>query len=79
MKTKLTLAGLAAALLSGCAATVTSSTPRSVIVDAGRPPNLNGASAQRLADAECAKHSRFARMSGRPNPGSNDYVFDCVE
>ena len=70
---------LVLAALSGCAAQVTSSTPRSVIVNAGKPPT-NAATAQALADAECKKHGRFASMKGRPSYGeSNDYVFDCVQ
>lgn len=63
----------------GCAAQVTSSTPRSVIVNAGKPPT-SAASAQTMADAECSKHGRYASMKARPvYAGSNDYVFDCVQ
>lgn len=65
------------AWLAGCAAQVASSTPRGVIVNAGKPPT-SAASAQALADAECNKHGRHASMKGRPEPYSNDYVFDCV-
>ena len=65
--------------LGGCAAQVTSSTPRSVIVSAGKPP-ASAATAQALADAECKKQGRYASMKGRPAYGeSNDYVFDCVQ
>ena len=79
--TRLLLAGLAAILLVGCAAKVVSSNPRSVVVDAGGPPPArDSSSAQRLADAECSKHGRFAKMIGRPQYGvSNEYVFDCVQ
>jgi hypothetical protein len=69
----------ACATCLGCAAQVTSSTPRSVIVNAGKPPT-SAATAQGLADAECKKHGRYASMKGRPEyGGSNDYVFDCVQ
>jgi hypothetical protein len=65
--------------LFGCAAQVTSSTPRSVIVNAGKPPT-SAATAQTMADAECKKNGRYASMKGRPVYGeSNDYVFDCVQ
>ncbi|HJW12069.1 MAG TPA: hypothetical protein VJ598_09795, partial [Albitalea sp.] len=45
--------------LAGCAAQVTSSTPRSVIVSAGKPPT-SAANAQAMADAECKKHGMRA-------------------
>lgn len=65
--------------LTGCAAQVVSANARSVVVDAGRPPARSSAEAQRLADAECAKHNRVAQMTGRPVYGeSNEYVFACV-
>ena len=72
---------VAAVLMCGCAASVVSSNPRSVVVDAGKPPlaSRSSADAQRLADAECAKHRRSARMIGRPEPYRNEYVFDCVD
>jgi hypothetical protein len=64
--------------LCGCAAQVISSTPRSVIVAGGAPPNA--ANAQALADAQCKQHGRYARMSARPVPYvSKDFVFECVE
>lgn len=67
-------------LLGGCASQVVSSNARSVVVDAGKPPNRNSAEAQRLADAECAKHKRVAQMTGRPLYGqTNEYVFACVD
>ena len=70
---------IAVLALVGCAAQVTSSTPRSVIVNAGKPPT-SAATAQAMADAECKKHGRYASMKGRPVYGeSNDYVFDCVQ
>lgn len=69
-----------AAALAGCASQVVSSNARSVVVDAGRPPNRSSAEAQRMADAECAKHKRVAQMTGRPVYGvSNEYVFACVD
>lgn len=66
-------------LLTGCAAQVVSSSPRTVVIDAGVPPKWKSADAQRLADAECAKHRRYARMVGRPNEDTREFVFDCIE
>ncbi len=44
---------------NGCATVVTISNPRQVIVESQM---LYGGEAQRLADLECAKHMRYARM-----------------
>lgn len=66
---------LAFVTLTGCAAEVISSSERSVVV---RSHTADAPGAQKLADAECAKRNRFARMSARPDYTSNDFVFDCV-
>lgn len=77
MKNTIILATLCV-LLAGCAATVTSSTPRSIVVNAGS--RNDSAGAQRLAQQECQKHGRHARMTGRPMPYvTNEFTFDCVE
>lgn len=60
--------------LSGCAGRVLTANERSVTVQAG---SVMADEAQRLADAECKKHGRIARLSLRPVP--NQYVFDCVQ
>ncbi len=66
--------------LAGCAARIVSSSPRSVVVDAGIPPAGKSAQAMQLAEAACAKHQRHARMVARPiYDESREYVFDCVE
>lgn len=65
----------AAAVLSGCAAKVVSSSPRSVVISAG---DARVQEAQDMADKECAKHGRFAKMTARPNPMSDQFLFDCV-
>jgi hypothetical protein len=58
--------------VAGCGATVKASSPRSVVIHAG-----GVASAQTLANTECAKHGRFARfVQERPE---FVYTFDCVE
>lgn len=61
------------ALLTGCAAQVLSSGPRSVIVKA-RIQDAGGA--QALAEAECQKNGRHARLSMKPD--ASQYAFDCV-
>lgn len=67
---------LVCAVLAGCiSAKVLSSSPRSVVVRAG---DLDYAVAQKLADAECSKHRRFAQMAARPGPYTAEFVFDCV-
>jgi hypothetical protein len=70
------LACLVCVVVAGCAAQVVSTSPRSVIVDA----NSQGmAAVQQIADAECKKHGRFARLVNAPRFGNNNYLFDCVE
>lgn len=64
-------------LLTGCAVQVLSSNPRSVTVEAGQMKIIE---AQKLADAECARHKRYARLVIRPTDYTpNHWVFDCVE
>jgi len=55
-------------------AQVTSANARTVTVEllAGETKD-----ALKLADSECAKHGRVARMAGKL-PDSNDLLFDCV-
>lgn len=62
-------------LLAGCAAQVVSTSPRTVVV---RAPDYAYADSQKLADAECSKHQRFARLIARPGPTSAEFIFDCV-
>jgi uncharacterized lipoprotein YajG len=65
---------IAAVALAGCAAqpSVQSSTPRSVAVT-----SRQAGDAQVVAQVECQKYGRHARLSG---PGSlNTWFFDCVE
>lgn len=66
-----------AVLLTGCGGIppkVKSSSPRSVVVLAFRGVG----EAQKLADVECRRHGRYARLFGS-NVDGPDYVFDCVE
>jgi len=66
---------LLAAVLVGCAAAqpaVEVSTPRSVVIRARVM-----ADAHALAQTECSKYRRHARLAG---PGNlNSWAFDCVE
>lgn len=61
--------------LSGCAAKVTQSTPRTVMVNAG---TTDGAGALQAAQAECAKQGRNARLN-KAAVFDRQWVFDCVE
>jgi uncharacterized protein YceK len=64
-------------LLSGCAARVTSTSPRSVTVNAG---TLQAQEAQDLATVECEKQGLHARLSARPGIGNpRQWAFDCVQ
>lgn len=65
----------AAAIVSGCAAKVVSSSQRSVMIDA---KSWSADKVQQMADAECAKHGRVARMVSLPRYSTNEYLFDCV-
>lgn len=64
-----------ALLISGCVSTeVLSSSDRTVVVRAARS---HVADAQALADAECKKHGRYARLSTKES--GHQLVFDCIE
>jgi len=71
----LNLVVVAVALLTGCGVQVVSTSPRTVVVQGGTAYTQE---AQRLADKECAKNGRFARMSSQASATSSNYVFDCV-
>lgn len=60
-------------MLSGCAAQLLSSSERTVIVKA-RQQDVG--EAQKIADVECAKYNRKARLSMKPD--INQFVYDCV-
>ena len=62
-------------VLTGCAAQLTSGNARSVTVSAR---TQDTASAQKIADVECAKHSRIAKFITRTGPTLNEVIFDCV-
>lgn len=70
---KLLLPVLVSVLMAGCAAQVLSSSERSVVVQA-RVQDLAGA--QTLADAECKKQNRFAKLASKTS--INQFVYDCV-
>lgn len=63
-------------ILCGCTTHVVSSNPRSVLVESAW---LNAKEAQRLADAECAKHGRYAKMTLKADYTEQTYSFDCVD
>jgi len=63
-----------AALMAGCAAKVIDSNERMVMINAG---SLDPAGAMKLAQAECQKHGRHARLNSKPYD-DRQWVFDCV-
>jgi hypothetical protein len=64
------------AACEGCATHVATSNPRSVLVESWW---MNGAEAQKMADAECAKYSRVALMRLKADYDETNYVFECVD
>jgi hypothetical protein len=62
-------------VLAGCAAQVVSTSPQSVTVKA---PISKVQEAQDLADGECRKVGRQARLTGRPTATTPLWMFDCV-
>lgn len=61
--------------LAGCAAKVLSANDRSVTVAASI---REVGAAQQLADAECAKAGRKARLVGTPTYTAPVWIYDCV-
>jgi hypothetical protein len=72
----LMLIGIVTSALGGCSTSVISSNPRNVVVES---QSLNAAEAQRLADAECQKHNRYAKMTIKGDYWDRNYTFECVE
>lgn len=72
-----TIISVALALVS-CAAEVTSSGGRTVIVRAGIP-DMGLEKALTLANAECAKQGLSARVQMLTGATSDRYVFECVK
>ena len=63
-------------LLLGCETTVISANPRQVIVKSSM---MDTKESQRLAEAECGKHERYARMALKATNTDPNYTFDCVQ
>ncbi|MNE66568.1 hypothetical protein D3C80_1621240 [compost metagenome] len=68
--------GLAAMNISGCSTVLVSSNPRNVVVES---QSLNAREAQTLADTECLKHNRYAKMTIKGDYWDRHYTFECVE
>ena len=60
--------------LCACSPRLVTSSDRTVIINTG---SARIGDAQKLADQECGKHKRIARLTMKPTP--NQYVFDCIE
>ena len=63
-------------MLLGCETTVISANPRQVIVKSSM---WDAKESQRLAEAECGKHERYAKMALKPTNTDPNYTFDCIE
>ena len=61
-------------LLTACAAKVASSSERTVVISAAKQ---DVAGAQALANAECKKFDRSARLMRLPED-DRTFVFDCI-
>jgi hypothetical protein len=64
--------------VAGCTPSVKSSSPNHVTVESYQ---MDVAKAQQLADAECAKYNRRAKMTLKATPGEEerDYIFACID
>jgi ABC-type molybdate transport system substrate-binding protein len=62
-------------LITGCAASVITSNERMVMVHAG---SLDAKKAMDLAQTECAKYHRHARLTAKPDEDMQ-WVFDCIQ
>ena len=40
---------------------------------------MDAKEAQKLADAECAKHKRYAKMTIKADYWERNYTFECVD
>jgi hypothetical protein len=63
-------------VILGCETAVISANPRQVIV---KSSTADTQESQRLAEAECGKHERYAKMALKPTNTDPNYTFDCVE
>ncbi len=74
---KYVLPFIALVCLLGCAAKITASTDRMVIVRAA-VPDTGVEKALILADAQCAKQGRAAVVQSVTSPNTDKYIFNCV-
>lgn len=61
--------------LTGCAAKITASNERTVVV---KSPSANPSAALNLAETECQKYGRHAQVNSKPTEDLQ-WVFDCVK
>lgn len=71
----LIVAAMSAVVLAGCGVKVLSTSARSVVIRGG---TAYVQEAQNMADAECGKNGRQARLIRKADINSPDYLFDCV-
>lgn len=66
---------LVAFVIVGCPTHLVSSDERSVVVES---QSLKVDEAQKIADAECAKNQRSAKMTSKGSYWDSNYVFECI-
>ena len=66
------------AWMAGCGPSIRTASPNHVIVESYQ---MNDEKAQRVADAECAKYRRRARVTLKPTAREDerDYIFACID
>jgi hypothetical protein len=71
----LIVAAVSAVFLAGCGVQLVSTSARSVVIRGGTAYIQQ---AQNMADAECAKNNRQARLIRNADGYSSAYLFDCI-
>ena len=67
---------LVAFVVAGCPTHLVSSDERSVVVES---QSRKADDAQKIADAECAKSKRSAKMTSEAGYWDRNYIFECVD
>jgi len=63
---------------AGCSSQVTSSSGRTIIVRSGFP-DMGIENALLLAEKECLKKGKSARVQSVTSPNTDRYIFECVK
>ena len=76
MKIQLIAISTSALILTACATSVLRSSPDNVVTESFTP-NYEGA--KKVADIECGKYKRVAKMTSGVDPMSKKIFFDCID